>query len=142
LVALGEAVVFAVVLAGLVVVVEFDVVVLPLVEVVVVVLLVVVPFVLVVDIGVLIGVDAVVFTIIELFALLAALLAVLFAGASPQAMPRAPRPRTAESAIAFFILFRLLIFLKKIYLFIARTRLIRHSRFSPRTLSFSEQTTI
>jgi hypothetical protein len=44
----------------------------------------------------------------NLFALL-----VLFAGASPQAIPRALRPKTAESAITFVIsLFRLLSLLK------------------------------
>jgi hypothetical protein len=46
-------------------------------------------------------------------AVLAGLTGVLFAGASPQAIPSAPKPRTVESKITFFILFiKLLSFLK------------------------------
>lgn len=36
----------------------------------------------------------------------------LLAGVSPQAIPNAPRPRTAESTITFFICLRTPIFLK------------------------------
>lgn len=37
----------------------------------------------------------------------------LFAGASPQAIPKAAKPRTVESAITFFILIKTPIFLKE-----------------------------
>ena len=114
MVGLGEAVV-VVLFAGLVVVVEFETVVLPLLVVVVVVLLTVaLPLV---AIGVLAGV-ATVMVLLATTELFAGLLVVLFAGASPQAMPRAPRPKTVESAITFFISIRLLSFSKDIYLFL------------------------
>jgi hypothetical protein len=64
-----------------------------------------------------------------------AIFAGLFAGVlfadSPQAMPSAPKPRTVESKITFFILFRTPVFFSKINLPIIDVRLIGHSRFCP-----------
>jgi uncharacterized membrane protein len=48
---------------------------------------------------------AAVFTAFITVVLAAGLTGVLFAGASPQAIPSAPKPRTVESKITFFILF-------------------------------------
>ena len=104
LVALGDAVVFAGLLA------------LAALLVVVVVLLVVVDVVLVVVAGVVAGVAVI---LLVTFALLAGRLALTLTlvAVSPQAMPIALNPRTVESTITFFILFyRLLIFLKDLFM--------------------------
>lgn len=56
-----------------------------------------------------------VFAGLTAFALLAGLFALLAGASPPQAMPRALRPRTVESAITFFISLLRLLFLLKVF---------------------------
>jgi len=124
----GLAFVFVVVL---VVVVGFE---FEFVVVVVVVVVVVFAFVAGVDIGVETG------AVLVIAELLAGLLVLaLFVAASPQAIPNAPITRTAESAINFFIISRLLSFSK---CFICFQKSTDHTRSLTRTLSYSRQTSI
>ena len=58
------------------------------------------------------GIAAVVETGAGVLAGVEGLVLALLAGVSPQAIPNAPRPRTAESTITFFICLRTPIFLK------------------------------
>ena len=58
------------------------------------------------------GIAAVVETGAGVLAGVEGLMFALLAGVSPQAIPNAPRPRTAESTITFFICLRTPIFLK------------------------------
>jgi hypothetical protein len=116
LVALGDAEVLAGLLA------EAALLVLP---VEVVVLPTVLEVVLVVVAGVIAGVVTTRFAFA--FALLAGRLALL--AASPQAMPMALRPRTVESTITFFILFRLLNLSQRFFLLLTqKNRPIEHGR--------------
>lgn len=70
---------------------------------------------------------------------LTALVFVLFAllaGASPQAIPRALRPKTADNTIPFVILIRLLSILK-VFNPVSRARLMKHNRFASNSFFFS-----
>jgi hypothetical protein len=60
---------------------------------------------------------------------LAGLAFVLLVAASPQAIPRAPRLKTAESKITFFILLKTPAYLSQRIYPVSRARLILHSRF-------------
>jgi hypothetical protein len=113
----GEAVVFAGFTAFVLVVAEwfaFDVVLLTVVFDTI-------------GVAVLTGAGVAVFTMAVLFAGLLTLTLVLVA-ASPQAMPRALMPRTAESAITFFICLQTPD-LSQRYIFISSHRPIKHGRF-------------
>jgi len=64
------------------------------------------------DVVMLDDIGAVVVTGAGVLAGVEGLMFALLAGVSPQAIPNAPRPRTAESTITFFICLRTPIFLK------------------------------
>ena len=74
--------------------------------------------------------------VVVVLALLAGLLALLLA-ASPQAMPRALRPRTVESTSTFFILILRLLSILKDRLTLVRPSADLTQPFLPETLSFS-----
>jgi hypothetical protein len=91
-----------------------------------------------VEAGVLTGATLVVLAALALFAGL--LVLALLLAASPQAIPRALRPRTVESTITFFISKKTPKCFSKNSPFLTRASADRTQPFLLRTLSFSEQT--
>jgi hypothetical protein len=73
---------------------------------------------------------------------LLALAVALFEAASPQAIPKAPIARTAESTITFFILFKDSYLSQSINFLFPGIRLIKHSRFTPNSFLFKANVNI
>lgn len=79
---------------------------------------------------------------VEALAAFAGLALALLAGASPQAMPSALNPRTVESTITFFILFKDSYLSQSINFLFPGTRLIKHSRFTLNSFLFKANVNI
>ena len=80
--------------------------------------------------------------VVFVVAVLAALLALLAGAASPQAMPSALNPRTVESTITFFILFKDSYLSQSINFLFPGVRLIEHSRFTLNSFLFKANVNI